>query len=627
MSSQFLLQACIYLLAAVLLVPLAKRLGLSSIIGYLIAGVAIGPFALGFIGSESKDILHVAEFGVVMMLFLIGLELEPAHFWRMRKMILGFGLSQMVFTTLLLWAFFFLVPLSWRAGLTLAMAFAMSSTAIVLQTLKEKGLSQSSMGQASFSVLLFQDIAIIPILALLPLLSEVHEVPLEAHEAHLLDELPAFLQSLAVVGSVGIIYLVGRFLIAPLLYLVSRTRLQELFTATALLVVVSVAYLMSLVGLSAALGAFLAGVMLAGSEFKHELEIHISPFKGLLLGLFFIGVGASIDFNLLLASPLFILAMVLGVITAKLVLLFLIGRFFKMALNQSLLFAFGLSQVGEFAFILFGFAEQLQIFEEQFSNQMVAVTALSMMISPFLILLHEKLIEPYFGTKVRQQAPEADAIEARHPVIIAGFGHFGSTVGRLLRANGVEATILDNDSDRVDLLRKMGFQVYYGDASRLDLLEVAGAEEAKILIIALDNPILVQEMVEEVKKRFPHLQIFTRAKNRTDAYELLDLQVQQVQVYRESLHTAVQLGVDVLVQLGKRRYTATRQGQKFIQYDEAALLHLKEMRHNQKDYVVRVREQIENQEELLRKDVQEISKQQDRAWDSEPLKQSARGSS
>lgn len=618
MDNGFFIQAILYLTSAVLCVPIAKKLGLSSILGYLFAGIIIGPFVLGMIGSEGQDIMHFAEFGVVMMLFLIGLELDPYKFWKMRKFILGMGSIQMIGTTVLLLLFCYLFfDWNWQTNLVIALALTLSSTAIVLQSLKEKGLSQTSLGRSSFSVLLFQDIAVIPILAIIPLLATDKIINSDELNTSLISDLASWLQALIVLSTIVGVYFAGRFIIVPLLHIVAKTRLQELFTASALLLVIAVSYLMQLVGLSAALGAFLAGVVLANSEFRHELEGDIAPFKGLLLGLFFIGVGASINFKLIFDDPIFILLFVLGLTIIKFAILFIIGKIYKKSNDQNLLFSFGLSQAGEFGFVILSFSMQLYIIPTILASQIMAIIALSMLSTPFLLLINERWIDPYFGVKEKVKKPD-DVIDENNEVIIAGFGHFGSTIGRLLKANGVSATILDHDSDRVDLLRKMGFKVYYGDATRLALLKAAGADNAKIFIAAIDNPEINLKAVEVLRKHFPHLNILTRARNRVDAYELIDRGVDKI--YRETLYTAVHLGVDALTQLGHRKYSATRQGQRFIKYDEAAIKKLATKRHDKMAYLATVKDEIEIQEQLLKNDLDLNFSASDHAWNSEHLK-------
>jgi monovalent cation:proton antiporter-2 (CPA2) family protein len=619
MTDGFLFQAVIYLTAAVVCVPLAKRLGLSSVLGYLLAGIVIGPFVLGFIGEEGEDIMHFAEFGVVMMLFLIGLELEPAKFWRMRKIIVGMGGMQVLFTVVAFMLVGLAVGLKWPAALTIGLAVSMSSTAIVLQTLKEKGLMGSASGQSSFSVLLFQDIAVIPMLALMPIMA----VSASTHttgghdKATIFDGLPAGVQTLAVLLAVVVIVLSGRYLIVPLLRIIAKTHLRELFAAGALLIVIAIAYLMQLVGLSPALGAFLGGVVLANSEFRHELESDLEPFKGLLLGLFFIAVGASINFYLISAQPWTVAAGVIAVILVKTFVMLGIGGLFKMSTDQNILFSTGLSQIGEFAFVLLAFAAQLGIITSDISGILLAVTALTMTVSPLINIATERLVLPRIGT-IEEPQREMDAINESNAVILVGFAHFGNTIGRFLRAHGVQATILDNDSDRVDLLRKMGFKVYYGDATRADLLESAGAANAKILVSAIDSPEINMRLVETAQKHFPHLQLMIRAENRTDAYELLDMGVNDI--YRESLDTSIRMAADVLKRLGFRSYAVTRSAQNFLKYDESSLRKLAADRHNNKEYIVRVKDEMSQQEQLLSEDLNAILSSNDHAWDSEHMR-------
>lgn len=621
MDTNFLLQAIIYLAAAVICVPIAKKLGLSSILGYLFAGIFIGPFVLGFIGQEGQDIMHFAEFGVVMMLFLIGLEIEPSKFWKMRKFILGMGSLQLVGTTLVLFSgCLVFLDWNWKTTLTISLALALSSTAIVLQTLKEKGLSNTSLGRSSFAVLLFQDIAVIPILAFLPLLATANPAVANDLQQSLISGFPSWLQTLVVIGIISTIYFAGRFLFVPLLHIIARTRLQELFTASALLLVVGVSYLMQLVGLSPALGAFMAGVVLANSEFRHELEGDIAPFKGLLLGLFFIGVGASINFQLILNDPIFIFTFGAILTLVKFLVLLVTGKVYKKKIDQNLLFAFGLSQAGEFGFVIMSFCMQLSIIPNILANQIMAIIAMSMVATPFLMLINERFIYPNTRPKDKEAKIENDFIDEHNPVIIAGFGHFGSTVGRLLRANKVKSTILDYDSDRIDVLRKMGFKVYYGDATRLELLKAAGCENAKLFIAAIDNPTVNLQVIETLKKHFPNLKILTRARNRNDAYELIDHNVKHI--YRETLYSAVNMGVDALVELGYRKYSATRQGQQFIKYDEITTRKLAEKRHDKMAYMLTVKEEIELQEQLLKSDLLSQIEATNHSWDSEHLKKS-----
>jgi CPA2 family monovalent cation:H+ antiporter-2 len=619
MAGSMLQNAAIFLGAALICVPVSKKLGIGSVLGYLIAGIIIGPFVLGFIKQEGEDIMHAAEFGVVMMLFLIGLELNPQSFWNMRKSILGLGLGQMLATSVLLFGlFYFLLHYSPDASIAIALSMAMSSTAIALQTLKEKGLSNTQAGNSSFAVLLLQDIAVIPILAILPLMAKSDRAEAAEHQ-NFITSLDTHYATLVIIAAVGLIYLAGRYLINPFLRLIARVHMRELFTASALFIVVGVAWLMEQVGLSAALGSFMAGVLLANSEYRHELESDIEPFKGVLLGLFFTAVGSTINFNLIMESPGRIFSLVLLIMAIKASVLLAIGKIFKLKIDQNLLFGLLLCQVGEFAFVLLASARQMGILERNQSDYLMAAVTISMILSPLLLFINERWVAPNVGTKESTPAKEADTIDEQHGVILAGFGHFGSTLGRFLRANGVSATILDNDSDRVDLLRKMGFKVFYGDATRVDLLESAGAAKARLLISAIDDPERNLALADVVRKHFPHLRIFMRAKNRYDAYELIDKGLNHI--YRESLHSSVYLGVDVLHELGHRKYTATRKAMDFIRYDQEALVKLARERHQQDSYILSVRNTIELQERLLSEDQLFSDQRSDSAWDGERRKE------
>jgi CPA2 family monovalent cation:H+ antiporter-2/glutathione-regulated potassium-efflux system ancillary protein KefC/glutathione-regulated potassium-efflux system protein KefB len=615
----FFYQAFVYLAAAVVTVPIAKRLGLGSVLGYLIAGIAIGPFALDFVGEKGQDILHFAEFGVVMMLFLVGLELEPSRLWRMRAPILGLGGLQVVVTAVAIALGGIGLGLPWQSALAVGLTLALSSTAIVLQTLSEKGLMPTRAGRSSFSVLLFQDVAVIPILAILPLLAVQRAAHAPGHHGATtwVEGLPGWAQTLAVLCAVGAIVLAGRFLVVPVFRVIARTRLRELLTAAALLLMIGIALLMSRVGLSPALGTFLAGVVLANSEYRHQLETDIEPFKGLLLGLFFIAVGASIDFNLIVGDPGLIASLVAGLVVLKLIVLLILGKLFKLSLDQNLLFAFALAQGGEFGFVLFSFASQQGVLPDELVAPLVAVVAVSMAMAPLLMLVNEKLIQPRFGTR-EAVAREADEIHEKNPVIIAGFGRFGHIVGRLLLANGVGTTVLDVDSDQVDMLRKLGLEVFYGDASRVDLLRAAGAEHAKVLIVAVDGKEKTLEIVRSAQQHFPHLRILSRAHGRAHAYDLLEAGVEHV--YREMFDTSLRVGVDALCMLGFRRHQALRATRKFRGHDESSVRELAGMRKDRKAYILRARELIQSVEQMIRSEVEQGRRPElDAAWDATGL--------
>lgn len=616
MEHSFLFQALVFLIAAVLCVPIAKKLGMGSVLGYLIAGIILGPFVFGFIGAEGEDILHASEFGVVMLLFIIGLELDPKEFWGLRKAILGFGSLQVFGTALLLFlCFVYFFNWSFNLSIAVSLSMALSSTAIILQTLKEKGISNTIPGQASFSILIFQDIMVIPILAILPLLAIPGVAPVTTNKT-LISGLPGYAQTFVVFGVIGLVYAITRFIVTPLLNLIVKVNLKEVFVAASLTIVIGVSYVMTLVGISPALGAFLAGIVLATTEYRHSLESTIEPFKGLLLGLFFIAVGSTINFAVIASKPMEIVSIVVGVMFVKSIVIFAIGKLFKMTFKNNILTALLLSQVGEFAFVLLNFSTTLHIVDKETFDILMAVTAISMVVTPVLLVVYE-IVQKL--TLKNKEAPKqkADEIHSKHDVILIGFGHFGSTIGRFLRANGISATILDSDPDRVTMLRKMGFNVYFGDGTDIDLLHAAGAEKAKYLIATVDPPSVNQQIISLVKKHFPHIEIIARAKNRYDAYELLDMGIQSI--YRETLYTSVHLAVDVLTKLGVRAYTAERKGQNFITFDEEAMKKLAKDRHDTKKYILSVREQIELQEKLLSEDIHFSLTQQDSAWDSEPL--------
>lgn len=617
-TGSFFYIAFVYLAAAVLMVPVAKRLGLGSVLGYLLAGVIIGPGLLGLVGDERHDVMHFAEFGVVMMLFVIGLELEPALLWRLRKSIVGMGGLQVAATLLAFFGISLLLGLPWKAALAVGMMLSLSSTAIVLQTLQEKGIIKTPAGQSSFSVLLFQDIAVIPMLAVFPLLAESAIAPAESHGGGLAGELSGWAKTLFVLGAVGLIVVGGRYLVRPVFHAVANTRLRELFTATALLLVVAIQLITSAVGLSPALGAFLGGVVLANSEYRHELESDIEPFKGLLLGSFFISVGSSIDLGFIAQQPLLVTGAVLGLMLVKLLILFLTGKIFRLGIDQNSTFSFGLCQVGEFAFVLLSFASQNAIFSREINDFLLVVTALSMALTPLFFVLNEEIVQPRIGAHLAQDI-EPDVIEEKNPVIIAGFGRFGSVVGRLLKAKDIGTTVLDNDADRVELLRKLGMKVYYGDAARPELLQGAGAAEAKLLIVALDEPEHTIRLVETAQKHYPNLQLLVRALDRDDAYELLERGVQHI--YRETTDTSLRMGSDALHLLGFRAYQARHAAQLFYRHDEKALRDLAGSWADRNLYISAARERIAELEQLLKADGADALLDHDEEWDSESLRE------
>jgi monovalent cation:proton antiporter-2 (CPA2) family protein len=619
----FFFQAFVYLAAAVISVPLAKRLGLGSVLGYLIAGLIIGPFGFHLIGEEGQDVMHFAEFGVVMMLFLIGLELEPSLLWRLRGPILGMGGLQVGATTLIIMLLGISLGFSFQVSLAVGMVLALSSTAMVLQTLNEKSLIKTNAGQSAFSVLLFQDIAVIPMLAVMPLLAiQASNIMNDSKEAHIgslwVEGLPAWGHALAVVAAIATIIIAGQFLMRPVFRIVAQTRLRELFTAAALLLIIGIALLMSKVGLSPALGTFLAGVVLASSEYRHELEGDIEPFKGLLLGVFFISVGASMDLGIIANNPGLIGMILGGLIMIKLGVLLILGRVFKMGFDQNILFALSLAQGGEFAFVLFSFAVQNHVLSDSVANPLIGAVAISMALTPLLLILNEQIIKPRFGTREQYQR-EADTIDEENPVIIAGFGNYGSIVGRLLRANEVGITVLEHDSEKVEVLRKLGLKVFYGDASRHDLLQAAGAGRAKALVLAIDDHERVLDIVQMSKKHFPHLKIFARAPGRTGAYELLDAEADYI--YRETLDTSLKTGIDVLRTLGFRSYQARRATKTFRHHDEDSIEALRHLRHDRKTYISNTRQRFEDLEQLLLLELRDPEEHHDAGWDTTSMRE------
>jgi len=592
--------AFIYLLAAVISVPLAKRLGLGSVLGYLLAGIVIGPFGLRLVGTQGEDLMHVAEFGVVMMLFLIGLELRPAVLWQMRGPIVGLGGAQVLGTAAAVSGVALWLGAAWQVAITVGFIVAMSSTAIVLQLLNEKGIARTSGGRAAFSVLLFQDIAVIPILAVLPLLATFAPAG-DGHARHNgFSDLPGWQHGLLVLAAVAAVILGGRFLLRPVFRYIAATDLPEMFTALALLLVVGIALLMQQVGLSPALSAFLAGVVLAESEYRHQLETDIEPFKGLLLGLFFITVGAGIDFALIAGRPGTVAFLVAAVLVLKFAVLLLVSRYSRLEPTQRYLFAFALAQGGEFAFVLCSFATQNGVLTPDIANLLVASVALTMAAAPVLFTINDRLVQPRFASVIPDREPD-DIDERDNPVIIAGVGSFGHIVARLMRLNGFGTTVLDHDADQVETLGRFGIKSYYGDATRLDLLRTAGAERARLFVVAIDHEEQALQIVDLVQENFPKLRILARATSRQHAYELLRRGVQDV--YRETFGSAVDLSVGALQALGMTQQRAVRAAQIFREHDEESVREMASVdREDMNAYVSMARLHIANLESALAAD-------------------------
>ena len=550
-----------YLSAAVLAVPLAKALGLGSIIGYLAAGIAIGPWGLGLV-SNVQDILHFAEFGVVLMLFLVGLELQPNRLWAMRRPIFGTGSAQVLGCAAVLFAAGWLAGLPWRISLVAALGLALSSTAIALQVLAERNLMRTSSGQAGFSILLFQDVAAIPILALLPLLGTAAG----AGDDHSAGEV--LLEALKIVGVIGAIVLGGRLLLRPLLRWIAKSRTPEIFTAASLLLVVGIAYLMVMVGLSMALGAFLAGVLLADSEYRSELEADIEPFKGLLLGLFFIAVGMSIDFGVLMRSPWLMAGILLGFLALKALVIYTLAKVAGVPYQERPVFTLLLAQGGEFAFVVFQAAAGAQVFSAETASLLIGAVALSMLISPLLLVLVDRALLRRYA-QLKTAAPPAQEISEPQeaPVIIAGFGRYGQIVARVMLTQGIPTTVLDHSVEILEIARAFGYRVFYGDATRLDLLRIAGAEHARVLVVAVDDPEQSLKIVTLARKHFPQLQVVARARDLTHWNALRDLGVTLVQ--RELFESSLASARTVLELMGQSPTLAQEMTRRFREHNIA----------------------------------------------------------
>ena len=559
--TSLLLSAFIYLASAAVAVPLSKRLGLGSVLGYLIAGVLIGP-VFGLVGQETESIQHVAEFGVVMMLFLVGLELEPHKLWQLRWQLLGLG---GVLTIAAITGIAMLMGLSWTVGVAAGCVLSMSSTAIVLQTLGEKNLLASQGGQASFSVLLFQDIAVIPMLALLPLLAlpelagQATEAAHHADAVNLLAGLPAYEKAGITFGVIALIVVGGHFLAGPIFRYIAAARLREIFTVVSLALVIGIAVLMSLIGLSPALGTFLAGVVLANSEYRHELESNIEPFKGLLLGLFFITVGAGVDFELLAHQGWKILGITLCVIIAKGLILLLLGKVFRLKRLDQKLFALALAQAGEFGFVLLSLVESNGVMPSHIAKQLLLAVALSMLFTPLLFILYDKVMVPRAYARAKAgDAVRPDVIEQKHPVIIAGHGRFGRVINAMVTACGYKTTVIDHNAATVAGYKRFGVETYFGDASRQELLLIAGLAEARLLVVAIDNHEQAMKITEFARKTNPGIKIVARSYDAQQTYELYHAGADEI--VRENFDSAVRCGKRALECLGMPKLKAEEVG-------------------------------------------------------------------
>lgn len=631
MTEAFII-ASLFLGLAVLLVPLANRLSLGSVLGYLIAGGMVGGILTvlaPMLHMDSDHLLeqlnHATEFGVVLMLFVIGLEIQPSHLWHMKNAILGAGGLQVSLTAVLIMAVaMYGFGLSWQVGLAIGLTLALSSTAIIMATLKEKGWQNTIGGKASFSALLFQDIAVIPIIAVIPLLAvgaadgasqAVHGIDLTSH-------LPGWLKPLVVLGAIVLIYVLSRHLINPLFDYIARARQKEIFTTAALGLVTLIAALMSLIGLSPALGVFIAGVILSESEYRHELEADIEPFKGLLLGVFFMTVGAAFNFALFAAQYGVILGLTVGLIVLKALVLYVVGKILRLKKIEQALFFLALAQGGEFAFVLLTLAVGQQVMPVAIADTLRIVVALSMAITPLLFLFYERVL---LKKMLTDQVPErpADEIDEANQVIIAGVGRFGQIVGRLLQYNNFRITALDNDPNMIDTLREYGWKVFYGDATRMDLLHAAGIDEASTMVIAMDDPDKVIELAKYLLKNHLNLTLFVRARDRTMAYELHHMGVKHI--YRETFETSATMGEDVLKHLGMRAYQAKRAKLIYQKEDEALVRELAAsyFDNDEKGHVLRVQQQLDNLANVLANDqhIKQYRFNNDSGWDEQSLVQ------
>ncbi len=620
-----LLLAFLFLVAGVIAVPIASRLGLGSVLGYLLAGIALSPL-LAQLNVDVVSIQHFAEFGVVMMLFLVGLELEPRMLWSMRHKLLGLGGLQVTLTAAAVMAVVMWLGQPWSVALAVGLVLSLSSTAVVLQTLNEKNLMQSNGGTSSFSVLLFQDIAFIPMLALLPLLALPELVDMTAAAAShdgdgghaslsLVDRLAGWQRALVTAGAIGLVVVGGSFLTRPVFRFIAMAHLRELFTAFALLLVIAIALLMVVVGLSPALGTFLAGVVLANSEYRHELESDIEPFKGLLLGLFFITVGAAIRFDLLFSNLGSVLALTVGLMALKALILYVLSRVFRIGGADRWLFTLGLAQAGEFGFVLLAFSVASSVIPPALADQLLLVVALSMLFTPLLFIVFDKLIAPRFA---ETQSREADEIDETGTVIVAGHGRFGGIVNRILIGAGYRTMVLDYQSEQLERLRSFGIKVYFGDAMRPDLLHAAGIENAKMLVIALSERERITELVRYVTEKHPQVYIVARAVDRHHVYELWSAGARDI--IRETFDSSVRAGRSALEALGVHPYDAERQVRGFVINDREHMLGAASAYdpdipvHQNPEYVKKTKEFLERYEQVMRGNSAAFGSRLDRGW-------------
>jgi glutathione-regulated potassium-efflux system ancillary protein KefC len=602
----WLTNSFIYLSAAVIAVPLSQALGLGSIIGYLVAGIAIGPWGLGLV-TNVEDILHFAEFGVVLMLFLVGLELEPKRLWSLRRPIFGWGSAQVLGCALLLTGVALALGVSWRVALVAGLGLALSSTAIALQLISERNLRSTSSGQAAFSILLFQDVAAIPILALLPLLAQVSASNEALAPVNITDD------AIIIIAVIAAIVLGGRLLMRPLFGWIARSRTPEIFTATALLLVVGIAGLMQLVGLSMALGAFLAGVLLAESEYRRELETDIEPFKGLLLGLFFIAVGMSIDFGVLRQSPGLMALVVLSFLAVKGVVIYTLARLMKLPFQERPTFTLLLTQGGEFAFVVFQAAAGSHVLSPQTASLLIGAVAVSMLVSPLILVGIDKLLLPRYAQRGKVTMDEISEPQEA-PVLIAGFGRYGQIVARVMLAQGIPCTVLEHDAEMIEAVRSFGYRVFYGDATRLDLLRTAGAANARILVVAVDDMAQSLAIVDLVQAHFPKLQIVARARDVTHWNKLRDRGVMRVE--RELFESSLRSARSVLELLGHGAFEARQTAMRFRQHNLALFEKMHPHYQDRAKFIAVVKQGRQQLEAQMAQERAERAEQRPPGWDT-----------
>ena len=598
MEGQTLLTAgVVYLFAAVIAVPIAARLGIGAVLGYLLAGIAIGPWGLGFI-SDVDEILHFSELGVVFLMFIIGLELNPSKLWELRRSIFGVGAAQVIFSAAILGGLLWLTDFSWQAAIVGGLGLAMSSTAMALQLMSDKGMKRNESGQLGFSVLLFQDLAVIPALALVPLLA--------GGDSGHTDWLKVGMKVLAFAGML----IGGRYLLRPIFRYIASSGVREVFTAASLLLVLGSALFMDALGLSMALGTFIAGILLAESEYRHELEVAIEPFKGLLLGLFFISVGMALNLGVLYTHILEILAGVIVLVAVKAGVLYLLSRVFGLRSSERLQFSAVLSQGGEFAFVLFSAASSAKLFSGDQMPLLLVTVTLSMMTTPLLMQGVDKILEKRFNDG--DDSDEKPFVENDKPeVIVVGFGRFGQVVTRLLMANEKRITVLERDISAVSLMRSYGYKVYYGDATELELLRAAGAETAQSIVITCNGPEDAMAIVKLCQHHFPHLQILARARGRVEAHELIQAGVTQFS--RETFSSALELGRKTLMTLGMHPHQAFRAQQHFRRLDMRMLRELMP-NHADSQQISRVKEARRELEDIFQAEMRHEKRQID-GWD------------